>query len=88
MMQLGKVQNLTRRSNGERCQHFLVKLKICWQAFQGSFAQDNNVLSWILFFFKVVCLIIDEKQKADLLKYSSSAMNQKGKQTLQETVQC
>lgn len=40
------------------------------------------------FFVQVVCLIIVEKQKADLLKYSSLAMNQKGKQTLQETVQC
>lgn len=90
-MHLGKVQNLTRRSNAESCQNFLIKLKKCWQIFQDflevfqeSFAQDNNVVG---FFGKVVCSVTIEKQRPDLLKYSSLAMNPKGKQILQETVQ-
>lgn len=41
---LHKVQNLTRRSNAESWQNFLIKLKKCWEVFQESSAQDNNVL--------------------------------------------
>lgn len=78
IMLLRKVQNLTRRSNAEHCQNFLIKLKKCWQVFQVSFAQDNNVLlgffencwldhcweskSWLV---KIFILSYESKGKAD-----------------------